>query len=129
MSPWRRPKASSSTLTIGTRQFVVQEAAETTKCCAGVEGVVVDPDDEGGVGLLARRRDDHPLRARLEVASCGLAGRETPGGLDHDVDVQARPSAIAFGSLSSKTVISRSPTLKPLSVWATSTSRRPKVES
>ena len=75
MSPWRRPKASSSTLTIGTRQLVVHEAAETTKWRVGVEGVVVDPDDEGRVGLLARRRDDHALGAALDVAGGGLAAR------------------------------------------------------
>ena len=58
---------------------------------AGVEGVVIDADDERGVDLLAWRRDDDAPRARLEVASSALTGRETPGGLDHDVDVETAP--------------------------------------
>ncbi len=59
---------------------------------AGVEGVVIDPNDERRVDLLAWRRDDHALRTCLEVATRALTGRETPGGLDHYVDVQAAPS-------------------------------------
>src|SRR5579859_3360982 len=35
MKPRSTPKASSSTLIIGTRQLVVQEALDTTQCFAG----------------------------------------------------------------------------------------------
>ena len=60
VSPFSTPKASSSTLTIGTKQLVVQEALETMLCWAGSKVIVIDPDDEGGVDVGGRRRDDDP---------------------------------------------------------------------
>jgi hypothetical protein len=43
ISPCCTPNASSSTFTIGTKQFVVQLAFDTTLCCARLERVVVTP--------------------------------------------------------------------------------------
>ena len=54
MRPFSTPNASSSTLTIGTKQLVVHEALDTTLCVGRVEGVVVDADHEGGVGAGGR---------------------------------------------------------------------------
>ena len=54
MSPLTMSKASSITLTIGTKQLVVHEAFETTMSRGRVELVVVDADDEGGVGVARR---------------------------------------------------------------------------
>ena len=58
----------------------------------GIECVVIHTDNKGGVGFLARRRDDHTLSARFEMGAGGLAAREAPRRLDHDVDVLAGPS-------------------------------------
>ncbi len=74
ISPLSTPKASSSTLTMGTKQLVVHEALETTKSLRRVELGVVDPDHEGGVDLGGRGRDDDPVGPGLEVG-----GRPTPG--------------------------------------------------
>jgi len=57
----------------------------------GVILAVVDPDDDGEVGLLARRGDQHLARTALEVGGGVLAGAEFPGGLDHDADSEAVP--------------------------------------
>ncbi len=43
MSPASTPKASSSTLTIGTKQFVVHEAFEMTRCVAGSKSPSLTP--------------------------------------------------------------------------------------
>ena len=49
--PCSTPKLSSSTFTIGTKQFVVQLALEMTLCSAR-EVVVVDAVDERRVGVV-----------------------------------------------------------------------------
>ena len=66
--------------------------------CIGDHGVrclqcsVIDAVDDGGVDvLLARRRDDHFLRAAGQVeAGLGLAGEET-GAFEDDIDAVLRP--------------------------------------
>ena len=57
------PNRSFSTLASGARQFVVHDAFEITVCCRGVEHGVVDAEADRGVGVAARRGDDHPLDA------------------------------------------------------------------
>ena len=89
--PFSTPKASSSTLTIGTKQLVVHEALDTTLWAVGVERVVVDADHEGGVGAGGRGRDDHARGARLEVGRGLVAVGEEAGGLDDDVDAEVAP--------------------------------------
>ena len=89
--PFSTPKASSSTLTMGTKQLVVHEALDTTLWASRVEGVVVDAHHEGGVGAGGRGRDDHPGRAGLEVGGRLVAVGEEAGRLDHHVDAQVAP--------------------------------------
>ena len=91
IKPCSMPKASSSTLTIGTKQLVVHDALDTTLCCGGIERVVVDAHHEGGVGPGARRRDDHERSAGLEVHGGLVAIGEEAGGLDHHVDAELAP--------------------------------------
>ena len=91
MRPFSTPNASSSTLTIGTKQFVVHDAFETTLCFVGVERVVVDADDERGVGVGRRGGDDHARRAGLEVGRRLVAVGEEAGRLDDDVDAEVAP--------------------------------------
>ena len=85
------PNASSMTLTIGTKQLVVHEAFEITWCRGRVVLAVVDPDDEGGVGVGGRRGDEHPAGPALEVGGGVVPRSEAPGGLDDHVDAQLAP--------------------------------------
>ena len=89
--PFSTPKASSSTLTIGTKQFVVHEAFDTTLCFVGIEGVVVDADHEGGVGVGGGSRHDDERRAGVEVGGGLVAVGEEAGRLDHHVDAEVAP--------------------------------------
>ena len=69
----------------------MQEAFDTTLWLAGVEGVVVDADHEGGVGAGGGRRHDHERRAGVEVHRRLLLAGEDAGGLDHHVDAEVGP--------------------------------------
>ena len=60
----------------------------------GVEGVVVDADDERGVGPLRRGRHDHPGGAGIEVLAGLVPVGEEAGGLDHDVDLEVAPGQL-----------------------------------
>ena len=75
----------------GTKQFVVQDALETTMCCRRIEGVVVDAHHEGGVRAGGRSRDDHPRCTSVDVRGGLVTVVEDPGGLDHDVDPAGHP--------------------------------------
>ena len=56
-----------------------------------VDLVEVDAQDDGHVGLLGRRGDDHLARTRLEVLGGAGAIAEAPGRLDHDLDADVPP--------------------------------------
>src|SRR5207302_11345995 len=58
---------------------------------AGVEGVAVHADDEGGVATLGRGGDDPAGSARLDVHGRLVAVGEDAGGLDHDIDAELPP--------------------------------------
>ncbi len=60
---------------MGTKQLVVHEALETTTWCAGSNVVVVDADDERGIGVLGGGRDDDPVGPALEVGGGVAPGR------------------------------------------------------
>ena len=62
-----------------------------------VESVVVHADDEGGVGLLAGRRDDHALGTALDVAAGGLTAGEASRRLDDDLDASLAPGDAPWG--------------------------------
>ena len=91
MKPCSIPNASCSTFAIGATQFVVQEAFEMMWCCCRVVLVVVDAEHERDVRLLGRRRDQHLLRARVEVLLRAVALGEVARRLDHDVDAEVAP--------------------------------------
>ena len=57
----------------------------------GVVGVVVHAQHERHVGLRGGRRDDHLLRAGLQVLGGVRALREEAGGLDHHVRAHVAP--------------------------------------
>ena len=66
----------------------------------GIEGLVVDADDEGGVGFLRGGGDDHPRGARFDVHGGLVAVGEDAGGFDHHVDAEVAPGqglGIALG--------------------------------
>ena len=89
---------------MGTKQFVVHEALETTKSRGRVELVVVDPDHEGGVGVArAGAEMITRLAARLRWAAAVVPGGEAAGRLDHHVDPELGPRAAASGSRSAST--------------------------
>jgi hypothetical protein len=56
-----------------------------------VIGVVVDAEDDRHVGVRRRRRDDHLLRARLEMLLRVLPLREEAGRLQNDVHAEVFP--------------------------------------
>ena len=85
------PNASSSTLTIGTKQFVVQLALETTLCVLRVEVGVVDAHHERAVGAVGRGRDDDERGAGVEVGGGLVPGGEEAGRLDDEVDAEVGP--------------------------------------
>ena len=91
MSPPAMPKASSSTLTMGTKQLVVHDALDTTTWRRGVELVVVHAHHEGGVGILGRGRDDHTLCPALEVGGGVPRAGETSRRLHHHLDAELLP--------------------------------------
>jgi hypothetical protein len=58
----------------------------------GVVGVLeVDAERDCDVGVGGRRRDDHLLRARVEMLLRVLALGEEAGRLDHDVGAEVAP--------------------------------------
>ena len=57
----------------------------------GVEVGVIDPVDEGGVGAVRRRRDDHERRPRIEVHRGLVAVGEDARRLDDEVDSERLP--------------------------------------
>ena len=67
MNPRSMPARSSSTFASGAMQFVVHDAFEITWCFDAVVLVVVDAEDDRDVGLGRGRRDDHLLRACVDV--------------------------------------------------------------
>ena len=91
------PKASSITLTIGTKQLVVHEALETTTCCSGSKSSSLTPMTK----VASASPDGAEMMTRFTgrrrwPRGVGPAG-ERPGGLDHDVGARARPRAAAPG--------------------------------
>ena len=125
MSPLTMSKASSITLTMGTKQLVVHEAFETTMSLLGVEVVVVDADDEGGVGVARRGRDDDPLHRAAQVAGgVGPAGEDARWTRSRRRP-RACPRAAASGSRSARTRMCRSPTSRSLPSTSTGTGSRP----
>src|SRR3546814_139339 len=56
-----------------------------------VVAFVVDPKDEHRRVVLGRRRQDHLLRARVEVLLRGFLGQEQAGRLDHHVHARLVP--------------------------------------
>ena len=89
------PTASLMTFAIGARQLVVHEAFEMMWCESGVVvGVEVDAERDRHVGLGRRRRDDHLLRARVEVLLRVVALGEEAGRLDHDVHADVAPRQV-----------------------------------
>jgi hypothetical protein len=82
------PQLSFSTLAIGARQLVVQEALET---CLALVGGVVDAHDEHRGVVLRRGRHDHALRAGLDVPfGLGLLQEET-GAFQHVFGADVAP--------------------------------------
>ncbi len=65
----------------------MQEALEIDEMILG-QLVVVDAVDDGEVGPVGRRRDDDPLRARLQMRRSLLARGEDARALHHDVDAK-----------------------------------------
>ncbi len=95
MSPLTMSKASSTTFTIGTRQFVVHDPFEITDVLVGVEVPVVDADDERGVGVGRRPRDDDPLDRAAQVLRGLRPVGEDARGLDHQLGPQRVPGQFA----------------------------------
>ena len=94
--PWRMPIASCTTFTTGARQLVVQDAAVSSRCCAGLVEMVVDADDDvERAVVLDRRRDDHPLHAAVEIALQLLRLQELAGAFEHDVAAEIAPGDVA----------------------------------
>ena len=100
MRPPLRPKASSNTLTMGTKQFVVQEALDTTTWMAGSNSWSFTPMTKvasasfEGAEMMTRRAPP----SRWPAAS--LRDRETPRGLDHHLDAHLFPGqrlGLTFG--------------------------------
>ncbi len=77
MSPLVTVKASSRTLTMGTKQLVVHEALEMTVWTRRIELVIIDPNHEGGVGVAGGTRDDDELGAAFQVGGRIGSGRES----------------------------------------------------
>src|SRR5437763_4864676 len=127
ISPLRTPKASSSTLTMGTKQLVVHEALETTVCWAGSKVWSFTPMMKvastlvAGAEMITRRAPPSMWAAALfpSVKMPVLSITTSTPSSDH---------GSALGSRSANTLISSEPTLMAPSVACTP-SNRPRVES
>ena len=82
------------TFASGARQLVVQDAFEMIWCFDGSYCLVVHAEDDGEVGALGRRGDDHFLRAGRDVLRGVVAVGEEAGRLEHDVDAQILPGQL-----------------------------------
>ena len=85
MVPLTILKLSLTTLAMGARQFVVQDAFEIMLCLAGIVLVFVHAQHQSDVFVLRRGRNDDFLDRPTQVFF-GIVGiGEMAGGLDHDL--------------------------------------------
>ena len=120
------PKFSIRTLTTGASALVVQLAMLMILCFFRVEMVEVDAGQQDCVAIvecLARRADQHPLRAAIEVRLG--AGRVVARPVQSIT--RSTPSDFQSGSsfIELKYGISRPPMTKPVSFALTSSCQRP----
>ena len=57
--------------------------------------VVIDAVDDGEIGAVRRRRDEHALGARLQMHRGLFLGGENAGALQRDVDAEIFPRQLA----------------------------------
>ena len=89
--PCSTPKASSSTLTIGTKQLVVHEALETTLCLAGSNVSSLTPTTNvASAPVLGAETITNGAPASRCSGRLVAVGEEA-GGLDDDVDAEVAP--------------------------------------
>ena len=100
MRPRSTPNASSRTLTIGTKQLVVQEAFETTLCCSGSNVSSFTPTTKvASTPLPGAEITTKGAPASRCFAAAARSVKRT-GRLDDDVDAELAPRErrrIAFG--------------------------------
>ena len=90
--PWRMPIASCSTFTTGARQLVVQDAAVSSRCCAGSIAMIVDADDDvQRRRVFHRRGDDYPLHAAIEVAPQLIRLEKLASAFEDDIAAEIAP--------------------------------------
>ncbi len=85
--PCWMPIRSFSTLATGARQLVVHEAVGDDLVVLA-QAFVVDAVNDGEIGAVAGRRDDHALGPGVEVGGGLVAGGEDAGAFERDVDAQ-----------------------------------------
>ena len=88
--------ASWMTLTTGARQFVVQDAAVSSRWRARIVKLVVDADDdvEGGL-VLDGGRHDHPFDAPVKIGLQLIRLQEFSGAFQYDVATEIAPCDVA----------------------------------
>ena len=91
ISAWLIPKVSLSTLTSGATQLVVQEALDTTVCCAGSYLSSLTPMTTVKSSPLAGGGNNHLLGPALKVAGGLLGVCEEARGLDDQLDPEVAP--------------------------------------
>ena len=126
--PCSTPNASSSTLTIGTKQFVVQLALETTLCCLGSKSVWLTPYTN--VASAPSLGEDTMTSGApgLEVGAGLRLGGEDAGRLDDDVDAEVAPrqlGRVALGQHPQLVAVDRDAGLRGLTLLG----RMPRTES
>ncbi len=122
------PKASSSTLTIGTKQFVVHEAFETTTWVAGSKVSSFTPTTK----VASAPSDGAEMTTRFAPASTWAAAASRLVKRPVDSTTTSTPSSFhgsAVGSRSARTAIALPSTEMPRSSTTTVPPKRPCVES
>ena len=126
--PLSTPKASSSTLTIGTKQLVVHEALDTTLCLAGSNVSSLTP----GTNVASAPLDGAETMTKGAPASRCIAACSRLEKMPVDSTTTSTPRSphgSSLGSRSASTLKLSPPILMPSSATWTSSSIRPNTES
>ncbi len=91
MRPLVTPKASSSTFTMGTKQFVVHEALDTTTWAVGSNSSSFTPMTKVASASFEGAEMMTRSGPALEMAGGVAPGGETPGRLDDHLDAHLVP--------------------------------------
>ncbi len=128
MRPFTIPKASSRTFTIGTKQFVVHEALDTTLCWAGSKVSSLTPTTKvASAPADGADTMTNGAPASRCIDACSLLEKNPVDSMTMSTPRSAHGRAL--GSRSARIWSSSPSTSMPLSVTRTEASQVPRIES